>query len=167
MTETEQRSFKAEPYVPMDLGSYEFKVTRIEGPEEGKFGEQYIWHFECLDPEYDSSSENSKTIKAFSSVTFNPRSKPWEWAEAILGRKISMGEEIGFDELLGKRVMIHVDHKETERGTFERIAALTPVRRKKGEQSLQAPTQAEDAAAPTEAEADAGPAEEDEEKPPF
>ncbi len=48
-----------------------------------------------------------------------------------MGRPIEDGEEIDLDDLIGREVMIDVDHKQTERGTFERIAGLRPVRRKK------------------------------------
>jgi hypothetical protein len=159
LSEQEQRSFLAEPYIPIEVGPYEFEVAKIEGPQEGKFGPQLVWHFKCLDPEYDD-----KTIKAFSSASFNPRTKTWEWTEAVLGRKIQMGERIGFDDLVGQKVIVHISHDEKERGTFEKVQTLTPIRRGKQKPAPQAKAEDEPEPAAVAAEAEDG---EVEEGPPF
>jgi hypothetical protein len=116
---------KAEEYEPIELGDYRAKFTRYE-EDEGIHGAMVKWFFDLQDEDYQGRS-----ISGISSTAFNPMSKMWAWVQALLGRPIEDGEEIDLDDLIGREVMIDVDHKQTERGTFEKIAGLRPVRRKK------------------------------------
>ena len=116
---------KAEEYTAVEIGDYRAKFTRYE-EDEGIHGAMVKWFFDLQDEEYEGRS-----ISGISSTSFNPMSKMWAWVQALLGRPIEDGEEIDLDELIGREVMIDVDHKVTERGTFEKIAGLRPVRRKK------------------------------------
>ncbi len=118
--------FLAEDYEAVEIGAYEATVDRIESSEEGPYGPQLTWHFKVTDPDY-----LGKQIKAFSSQAFNPQSKPWAWVEAILRRKVEVGDEIIFTDLIGEKVVLNIGHKETERGTFEKIESLSPVRKGK------------------------------------
>lgn len=115
---------KAESYEAMDVGDYRAKFTRYE-EDEGIHGEMIKWFFDCQDEDYEG-----RTISGISSTAFNPMSKMYAWVQALMGRPIEDGEEIDLDDLIGREVMIDVDHKLTERGTFERIAGLRPVRKK-------------------------------------
>jgi hypothetical protein len=119
---------KAEAYEPMEIGDYRATFTRYE-EDEGMHGPMIKWFFELDDEDYPG-----RTISGISSTAFNPMSKMYAWVQALMGRPIEDGEEIDLDDLVGRQVMIDVDHKQTERGTFERIAGLRPVRRKKKQQ---------------------------------
>lgn len=127
-------SFHAAPYEAMDKGAYEARLVKIEEQTGGPFGDALKWFFEILDEDYEG-----KEIMAFSSQAFNPASKAWEWTAAILGREIEMGEDIDFDDLTGKKVNVHIDHKVGERGTFEKVASLSAVRQKKKKKPAPAP----------------------------
>lgn len=120
---------KAEAYEPMEAGDYRAVFTRYE-EDEGIHGEMIKWFFDCEDEDYPG-----RTISGISSTAFNPMSKMYAWVGALMGRPIEDGEEIDLDSLVGREVMIDVDHKQTERGTFERIAGLRPVRKKKAKKA--------------------------------
>jgi hypothetical protein len=128
---------KAEEYEPMEVGDYLAKFTRYE-EDEGIHGAMVKWFFTLEDEDY-----SGRTISGISSTSFNPMSKMWAWVQALLARPIEDGEEIDLDDLIGRQVMIDVDHKQTERGTFERIASLRPVRRKKKRQPEPEPVEEE------------------------
>ena len=123
---------KAEEYEPMEVGDYRATFTRYE-EDEGIHGPMVKWFFDLQDEDYEGRS-----ISGISSTSFNPMSKMWAWVQALLGRPIEDGEEIDLDELIGREVMIDVDHKQTERGTFERIASLRPVRKRSSKKKKKA-----------------------------
>ncbi len=118
---------KAEEYKPMEPGDYRARFTGYE-EDEGVHGPFVKWYFEVLDEEYAGRS-----LKGVTSTSFNPLSKMWAWVQALLARPIEDGEEIDLDDLVGREVMLDIEHQKTERGTFERIAGVRPVRKRKDE----------------------------------
>lgn len=122
--------FKTEEYTPMEIGVYEARVKSIEEDPEGQFGPQVFFQLEILDEDYEG-----RVLKAWASMPENGRMTPVHklhgWLSAIRGSVIREGESVSTDELVGKRVMVQVGHKVKDRGTFEKVEGLTPVRRKK------------------------------------
>lgn len=59
------------------------------------------------------------------------------WVQALLGRPIEDGEEIDLDNLTGTECLLDITHKQTEQGTFERIAGVRQVRKKRDEDEPQ------------------------------
>ena len=119
--------YKAEEYEAMDQGVYRAKLVNLE-EDEGEYGAFLKWYFEILEEDYES-----QTIRGQSSIPerFTSATKMWQWAQGLLGRAIQAGENIDFEDLIGRECMITVGHKETDRGTFARIDAVNPVRKKK------------------------------------
>lgn len=156
MSEAQNTSgeFYAEPYEPMEMGAYEARLIKIVSPEkDGPYGPQYEWYFEVLDPDYEGQE-----IKAFSSRSFTPNSKARQWVSAIIGHEVQEGERFSFGDLTGKRVTLHIGHNKTERGTFEKVEGLSPVRKRKRQQAQPEPAE-------VETDADAG--DDEDVKPPF
>lgn len=118
----------------MEIGVYEARVKSIEEDPEGQFGPQVFFQLEILDEDYEG-----RVLKAWASMPENGRMTPVHklhgWLSAIRGSLIREGESVSTDELIGKRVMVQVGHKVKDRGTFEKVEGLTPVRKRRREQA--------------------------------
>lgn len=90
------------------------------------------WEFEVTEGDFAG-----REISGSSSTNFGPQAKGREWAEALLGRKLSTGEKIAADKLIGQGANVLVDLKEKERGTFPQVSKVYPLRKgqKAGEQA--------------------------------
>lgn len=119
--------FDAEVYEALDEGVYRAKLAGLE-EDEGEYGPFVKWYFQILEEDYEGQS-----VRGQSSIpkSFNSATKMWQWAQGLLGRAIQAGENIDLEALVGKECMITIGHKETDRGTFARIDAVNPVRKKK------------------------------------
>ena len=113
-------------YEPLEPGDYRAKFTGYE-EDEGEHGPFVKLFFELLDEEHAG-----KILTGIAYTKFNPMSKLFAWTQALLGRPIEDGEEIDLDDLVGRECMLDIEHRKTERGTFERVVAVRPVRKKKG-----------------------------------
>jgi hypothetical protein len=116
--------------VTLDPGVYRAKLKTIEEAERSNFdtGEPEScrdWMFEVVEEGFEGTS-----LKGRTSMSFAPRSKAREWVEGLLARKISTGEKLGLEELLGKECDLSIVHKDTDRGTFANISSVNPVRKK-------------------------------------
>lgn len=125
---SDQGELFAEPYDPMDMGAYEAELQRIFTPtEDGPFGPSREWYFKILDEDY-----KGRVIKKFTSQSFAPSSTQRMYVEALLGRAVEDGERLQFSELTGLPCILHIGHKRTERGTFETVESISPIRRRRG-----------------------------------
>jgi hypothetical protein len=116
----------AEEYEPMEMGPYRARVKSYE-EDEMQFGPCFKWYFEITEEgEYEG-----KVLSGITSQAFNPKSKLYQWVQGIMGRTIKAGETIDLDDLVGKECMLNIGHKVKERGTFEVIDGVNPVRRAK------------------------------------
>lgn len=115
---------KAEEYEPMKMGDYRARYTGYEKVDEGQHGPFVKHFFTILDEEYAHRS-----LKGVTSTAFNPMSKLWAWVQALLGRSIEDGEEIDLDDLVGRECWLDIEHQRTDRGVFERIVGVRPIRR--------------------------------------
>lgn len=127
-------TMKAVDGVDYDPGVYRAKLQKVD-EQESQFtdettGEpkwQYIWTFELLEEGYEGN-----TLTGWSSTNFGPRAKARAWAEALIGRQITSGENISGDDLVGKECDLMITLKQSDRGTFAKIESVNPVRKKKG-----------------------------------
>jgi hypothetical protein len=101
-----------------------YKIVENEGGEREE--RPYLrWIFEILDEGFVG-----KTLSMLSSTSFGVGpagpAKARRYAEAILGRELSIGENFNAEDLYDKPVTLHVDNEKTGRGTFARIVEITP-----------------------------------------
>lgn len=126
-------SFRATQEQQFDDGIYRAKLVEMEDAEGGVDDKGYVkWTFELMDEEYTGQS-----LRANSSLNFGPRAKARGWAEALLGRRIESGEEIGEEDLVGCVADLMVKNAETENGVFARVESVNPVRKKKQKPAAQ------------------------------
>lgn len=119
--------------VEYEPGVYRARLQKVD-EQESQFmddatGEpkwQYIWTFELLDEGYEGN-----TLTGWSSTNFGPKAKARAWAEALIGRQITSGENISGDDLLGKECDLMITLKTGDRGTFAKVESVNPVRKKK------------------------------------
>jgi hypothetical protein len=101
-----------------------YKIVENEGGERGE--RPYLrWIFEILDEGFEG-----KTLSVLSPTSFGVGpagpAKARRYAEAILGRELSIGENFNAEDLYDKPVTLHVDTEKTGRGTFARIVEISP-----------------------------------------
>jgi hypothetical protein len=101
-----------------------YKIVENEGGEREE--RPYLrWIFEILDEGFEG-----KTLSVLSSTSFGVGpagpAKARRYAEAILGRELSIGENLNAEDLYDKPVTLHVDNEKTGRGTFARIVEISP-----------------------------------------
>jgi len=128
-----------------EAGAYRAKLIDLETAEGSVVDEKtgqprpYIrWTFELLEEGYEA-----RTIRGNSSTNFGPQAKARAWAEALLGRKITAGEQVSEDDLSGKECILMVTLEETDRGVFAKVDSVNPIRQSKtkaGANSAEQPT---------------------------
>ncbi|HZB11148.1 MAG TPA: hypothetical protein VE525_18760 [Rubrobacter sp.] len=122
----------ATKYVP---GPYQGQLVKIEQKHkfiENEAGERedrpYLrWIFEILD---EGCEGNTLSVLSSTSFGVGPAgpAKARRYAEAILGRELSIGENFNAEDLYDKPVTLHVDNEKTGRGTFAKIVEITPAK---------------------------------------
>ncbi len=120
------------PLVPEGL--YLFRLKSMENMGlgasfDGKEPKERVrWIFEIEEViSGDDESEDfvGQDFHAWTSYTMNIKSTMYKWATALLGREIDKDEEVGVDDLLGKRGRANVEHYEKKSGdTGHRIASM-------------------------------------------
>ena len=88
----------------VDEGDYAAPVSNVQTNIEGKFGLSVRIFFEIAGQE----------IPAIASQALNQNTKLYGWAEAILGRKLAVGEKLKFSDLIGKTAMVTVRSRDVK-----------------------------------------------------
>lgn len=122
--------FEVSDMVNLEPGAYRAKLTKIEERDGTNYetGDPEVfrsWVFEITEEGYEKQE-----IFGNSTMAFGPKSKAREWVEALMGRKLESGEKFEYEDLYGKEVDLGIVLKDTDRGTFPRINAINPVRKK-------------------------------------
>jgi len=111
--------------VQMDDGTYEATVLEIvlsnptvNSPNNKQW---YKWIFHVYD------SDAGQELAAGSSLNFGPTAKTRQWIEALLARKLEVGEAIDPETLCPKDCQVVVKHDESG---FVRITDVLPVRKR-------------------------------------
>lgn len=100
------------------IGLEDFEAPDFNNPEDNKTLRR--WTF-GLDGEVDADG-NPAEIDGVSSTALGPRSKAYEWIEALLGRKLEKGEAITRSQLLNKTCLVKVAQNEDG---YSKVAGLT------------------------------------------
>jgi hypothetical protein len=101
-----------------------YKIVENEGGEREE--RPYLrWIFEILDEGFVGKALSMLSSTSFGVGPAGP-AKARRYAEAILGRELSIGENFNAEDLYDKPVTLHVDNEKTGRGTFARIVEITP-----------------------------------------
>lgn len=104
------------------VGEYEVEVVDAL-VEDGKFGEQVQFTVQVVGGDHDG-----KMLKAWTSCSFNPKSKLYGWASALFGAAIPDDYDLNTDQLIGRRARAVVLVKEkTDGQLFNKIDALWPL----------------------------------------
>ena len=87
-----------------------------------QFGQSWRWVFDLVDfPE-------ETLVSGVSSQKMSTRSKAYEWVSVLLDREPEPGEEIDFDELIGRQVMVTVKNRTMRDGTeVSNVVALAKI----------------------------------------
>lgn len=131
MTEEMTMTVGAVPIVPD--GTYpgtlialeDFLAPDFNNPDDNKTLRR--WTF-GLDGEVDVDG-NPAEIDGVSSTALGPRSKAYEWIEALLGRKLDKGETITRSMLLNKTCLVKV---EQNKDGYSKVTAIIPAPRARG-----------------------------------
>jgi hypothetical protein len=120
----------ATKFVP---GPYQGQLVKIEKKYkfvENEAGERedrpYLrWIFELTEEGYEGNTLSVLSSTSFGVGPAGP-AKGRRFAEAILGRELSIGENFTPEDLYERPVTLHVDSEQTGRGTFARIVEVSP-----------------------------------------
>jgi hypothetical protein len=109
-------------YEPVPTGKYPAKIAEIT-EEEGQFGPQLKFQFE-LPPDEEG---NERSLVGWTSRKFSKKSKLYKWTAAVLGG-VQIAREYNFnsDDLMGRKVYLHVVEKTGDNGPFNKIEDLEP-----------------------------------------
>src|SRR5215216_2178865 len=100
-----------------------FKLVEKDGEHEDR--PYYRWIYEILEKGFEDKTLSVLTSTSFGVGPAGP-AKARRYAEAILGRELSIGENLNAEDLYDKPVTLHVDNEKTGRGTFARIVEISP-----------------------------------------
>ena len=88
----------------VDEGLYRAELIDIQDIET-QFGVSWRWVFDLVDfPE-------ETLVSGVSSQKMTTRSKAYEWVSVLLGREPEPGEEVSFDDLIGKQAMVTIKNR--------------------------------------------------------
>ena len=113
---------EAVDYVILDPGVYPAVFVGVTpSVEDGQFGPYLDWEFTVV-------NEMLKNVKVMgrSGATFTPTSKAREWAEGLLGRRLTKSERLDFGTLAQTPCQLVLDVTVKEKGTFNRITRILP-----------------------------------------
>jgi hypothetical protein len=123
--------FKADTYTAkLDPGVYPAQLVAIE-ERSGDRGDYLMWHFIVCDQE-DPNLE----ITALSSMKFTPAAKARQYAQALLNRPITPGEEVKAAQLQDHYCQLVLSVETLDDGsTVNRVQQVLPMA-KKGEEDV-------------------------------
>lgn len=120
----------------LDAGTYGIELARIGDPQDGDFGRFIRLTFKVRDaadwePLFSSNGDEFE-LDAQASYKLGQKTKLRGWVEALLGRPLESGEELDLDSLVGKRALAGIIQREgTQGGTFNNIATIAPLPKKR------------------------------------
>jgi len=105
----------------VDEGIYRAELIDIQDIDT-QFGQSWRWVFDLVD------FAEETLVSGVSSQKMSLRSKAYEWASTLLGREPEPGEEIDFDDLIGRQVMVTVKNRTMRDGTeVSNVVALAKI----------------------------------------
>ena len=105
----------------VDEGIYRAELIDIQDIET-QFGVSWRWVFDLVDfPE-------ETLVSGVSSQKMTTRSKAYEWVSVLLGREPEPGEEVSFDDLIGRQAMVTIKNRPMRNGgEISNVVALAKV----------------------------------------
>ena len=88
----------------VDEGIYRAELIDIQDIET-QFGVSWRWVFDLVDMPEET------LVSGVSSQKMTTRSKAYEWVSVLLGREPEPGEEVSFDDLIGKQAMVTIKNR--------------------------------------------------------
>lgn len=114
----------AHDYVVLPAGVYAVRLIDVEERISRDGAAFLLWHFEVVETEYAGAS-----LTGVTSLRMGATARARQWAEALLGRRLTRGEEIDTDQLVGRRALATVTTIEREGREFNRVISLAPARK--------------------------------------
>lgn len=127
-TQKEEHSMKlvlTERHETLPDGVYAVRLLGLT-PVQGRYGEQLQWKLEVTSPEHAGA-----TLPAWSNLSADLRGKTARWAAALLGERLTAGDTLDTDRLLGKQARALVTVVETADGRqYNRVTDLLPTKQR-------------------------------------
>lgn len=84
----------------------------------------YAWEFEILEGPLTGRTD----VSGGTDTRFKANTKPRNWAEAVLGRKIADGERFGVNDLIGCECLAKIGEKEKKGAIYPKVVEVYPLR---------------------------------------
>ena len=120
----------AEKTLLIDEGAYDAEIVEYE-EKDLEYGPTLVITFEIKNDE-DFEGEEITGMCSFDRLT--PNTKLWKWAKAANCEPV-IEEEFDLDDLIGETVSISVEHQKKDGNTYHRVESVTPLRKKRAEES--------------------------------
>jgi hypothetical protein len=113
-------------YEPIPEGVYPATIVDITLDDTSVYGSQLKFKF-LLDA--FEGYENGKEMIAWAGAKFSPKSKLFQWTQAILGKKIPEDYDFNSDDLLDKRILLVIGRNIKPDGReFDKVEGIKPLR---------------------------------------
>lgn len=108
------------------MTKYLVTLKSIETVEMPK-GPALQWTFVVMSGKKLINEETAKGLQVthLTSQTLSPSTKLWKFIQDMLGRALTVGEEINPDDLLNKHYVVMINHHESKGKTYNQIAAIS------------------------------------------
>jgi hypothetical protein len=101
-------------YVSVEPDIYSARISKIESETHEEYGPQLKFTYTLLDAEGEESDDE---LWAWAGAKWNPKTKLYEWASAILGKRCPSPEEpFDYDLLIGKKCDVKVENVKNKAG---------------------------------------------------
>lgn len=115
----------------VEEGLYKAMLTDIVDVDT-QFGQSWRWIFDLIDYEEET------LVSGITSQKMTTRSKAYEWASVLLGREPEPGEEISFEDLIGKQAMVTVKNRTMRDGReISNVVALAKMPKRREEKEIE------------------------------
>jgi len=107
------------------MTTYLVQLKDIEAVEMPK-GPAFKWHFVVLSGTKFESEETAKGLKLqhLTSQKLSPSTKLWKFVQDLLGRPITVGEQINPADLIDKHFVTIIEHNLSNGRTYNRIQSI-------------------------------------------
>jgi hypothetical protein len=120
---------------PFDPGTYVATLLNIEPYKHDQYGPGLTWKF-ALSPDLanpddfivnETNEEEISELWSITSTRMSPTAKARKYVEALLARKLNIGEDIELEDLKDKRMTVQVTTSEGNDGKmYAKIAGQSP-----------------------------------------
>lgn len=107
------------------MTQYLCQLRKIE-PVDMPNGPALKWHFVVLSGQKFESEDSAKGLKLqhLTSNKLSPSTKLWKFVQDMMGRSLTVGEQIDPGLLLEKHFVVMIEHNMSKGKTYNRISAI-------------------------------------------